>query len=144
MALAATAATIAAPTGSTSPSSEPHGVYVYSDGWTVPAHIYVGVRYTVWASAIYTPARVNFYDNSACLGSSLASIYNDPVQEGNATVSWVPTSAGTHVLSTKQGSYEGSSGTLQVEPAPAGTTPVAQPKLDGCGGGGSFDPTNYF
>ncbi|MFE3755833.1 hypothetical protein ACFXO9_16145 [Nocardia tengchongensis] len=29
-----------------------------------------------------------------------------------------------------------------VEATPAGTTSVAQPKLDGCGGGGSLDSTN--
>lgn len=143
IALAATAATAAAPTGTTAPAPF-QGVWVLEDGgYSIPAHIYAGMRYRVKADALGQPPRVNFYDNSACLGSVLAHIYHNPVQDSFADIVWVPTSTGTHVLSTKQGNYENGPATVQVEPAPAGTTPAAQPTLDGCGGGGSLDPSNY-
>lgn len=127
MVLAAAAVTIAAPTGSTSPSGLT-GVFVHNgDDWTTPEHIYIGVRYTVYARAVGSgePLRVNFYDNSAFLGSTLAVVVHDPISQTYATVNWVPTSAGTHVLSIEQGNYESSSNPVQVEPTPTGTTPVA-------------------
>ncbi|MFE3098773.1 hypothetical protein [Nocardia tengchongensis] len=143
MALAATIATVAAPVGTSAPSSTFQGVWVLDDSGYAPAHISVGVRYVLHADAVGQTPRVNFYDNSACLGSTLAKVFRDPVSDDYAWVYWVPTSTGTHVLSTKQGDWENGPATVQVEAAPAGSTPVTQPKLDGCGGGGSLDLSNY-
>lgn len=139
VAVAATAATAAAPTGSTAISGF-QSIWVGTDTGAAADHIYVGVRYIVHADAIGGTTRVNFYDNDACLGSTLGtnSPYS-PAFEGNyAQVYWVPTTTGAHLLTTKQNGWEPATVTFQVEATPTDTTPVAQPKLDACGGGGGL------
>lgn len=82
---------------------------------------YVGTAYTVTADVTVTSFlfKVTFTDNGTQIGEPV------PVSNGKATITWTPTTAGTHQIKAVQELI--SSKTVTVEVAEAPTTPPDGP-----------------
>ncbi|MFF0632866.1 hypothetical protein ACFYTS_10220 [Nocardia sp. NPDC004151] len=95
---------------------------------------YTGTAYTVTASLNYSDADkwVSFYDNGRCVTGTESAHVGDSEMRPWASITWVPATAGHHVLSVE---YAGQKMTVavDVQSAPAGSTPATPPATSPCG-----------
>ncbi|MFD7843795.1 hypothetical protein ACFV4K_12795 [Nocardia sp. NPDC059764] len=95
---------------------------------------YTGTAYTVSASLNYGDADkwVSFYDNGQCITGVESAHVGDSEMRPWASINWVPATAGHHVLSVE---YAGQKVTVavDVQSAPAGSTPATPPATSPCG-----------
>lgn len=94
---------------------------------------YVGTYYDLVATTDVGADVVSFYDNGACIGSKASNGNPEIPLAPVAAVSWLPSTAGRHVLTANDGKNTMTI-TLDVLSAPAGSTPGApRPWQSGCG-----------
>ncbi|MEU1208103.1 hypothetical protein [Nocardia sp. NPDC005825] len=95
---------------------------------------YTGTAYGVGASLNYGDADkwVSFYDNGQCITGVESAHVGDSELRPWASIKWVPATAGHHVLSVE---YAGQKMTVavDVQSAPAGSTPATPPATSPCG-----------
>ncbi|MFE2997203.1 hypothetical protein ACFXG4_19585 [Nocardia sp. NPDC059246] len=126
--LAATVAVIT--TGAPAASADMIGFHIDSADQTY----YVGTNYGISVTIINSTVTnfVSFYDNSQCIGGSRA--YGNPEipLAPVASVNWIPSTAGRHVITANDGKTTQTL-TLDIQPAPAGSTPAKPvPPPAGC------------
>ncbi|MFE3230025.1 hypothetical protein [Nocardia sp. NPDC059228] len=93
---------------------------------------YVGTYYVLSATTSYGTEFVSFYDNGVCIGSNISKGNPEIPLAPVAGVSWIPSTAGRHVLTTNDGKNTMAI-TLDVQPAPGGSTPdTPRPRPIGC------------
>lgn len=93
---------------------------------------YTGTAYAVSASLSAQDSWVSFYDNGQCVTGTKSSHVGDSEMQPVAAIKWVPRTAGHHVLSVE---YAGQTMTVavDVQAAPAGSTPATPPATSPCG-----------
>lgn len=124
--LAATVAVITA--GAPVASADIIAFKIYPAGQTY----YVGTNYGLSATTMYGGDFVSFYDNGQCIGSHVSNGNPEIPLAPVAGVGWIPSTAGHHVLTANDGKNTMTI-TLDIQPAPAGSTPATpQPQLIGC------------
>ncbi|MFJ9371666.1 hypothetical protein ACIRRA_45840 [Nocardia sp. NPDC101769] len=93
---------------------------------------YVGTNYRLRAITEFGDDFVSFYDNGQCIGSSVSKGNAEVPTAPIAGVYWIPSTAGHHVITANDGKSTMTI-TLDIQPAPAGSTPATpQPQLVGC------------
>ncbi|MFE3759543.1 hypothetical protein ACFXO9_35020 [Nocardia tengchongensis] len=104
------------------------------DFWvaTATSPYYAGTDYLLYASTAQgAGARwVIFSDNGACIGGARTDAV--PGYTPMVGMTWIPSTAGRHVLTADDGQTTKSI-TVDVKPTQAGTTPQTPPTPTGCG-----------
>lgn len=125
------AATVAVVTAAPAASAEVRTLSIYPADQTFVA----GTSYQLYASTSGGVSFdwLNFYDNGQCIGGAKPKSHPDLELPPRAAMSWIPSTAGRHVITVDDGTTTKSL-TLDVQPAPAGSTPATPgPKPAGCG-----------
>ncbi|WP_433671919.1 hypothetical protein ACQP06_09750 [Nocardia sp. CA-136227] len=95
---------------------------------------YVGTSYRLAAGPSTEPSGsqvVSFYDNGQCIGTGSSHVQPQTGIEYAASVSWIPATAGQHVITADDGQTTKAL-TITVVPALAGSTPATPVSQRGC------------
>ncbi|MFE2959582.1 hypothetical protein [Nocardia tengchongensis] len=127
--IAGLAASLAAvTTGAPTAAADVHDFWVA----TATSPYYAGTDYLLYASTTQGAGVrwVIFSDNGACIGGARTDAV--PGYTPMVGMTWIPSTAGHHVLTADDGQTTKSI-TVDVQPTQAGTTPKTPPARTGCG-----------